>query len=83
MKILVTDIAGFIGSRIAMKLLKGGNEVIGIDNLSGYHDTVIVAVGHQPFVAMSGTGIRAFGKAKSVVYDVKYALPRNAVDGRL
>jgi len=83
MKILVTDTAGSVGSRVAMKLLECGDEVIGIDNLSDYHDTVIVAVGRQPFVATDGTGIRAFGKAKSVVYDVKHALPRDAVDRRL
>jgi UDP-N-acetyl-D-galactosamine dehydrogenase len=28
-------------------------------------------------------GIRAFGKQASIVYDVKYVLPRDAVDGRL
>jgi UDP-N-acetyl-D-galactosamine dehydrogenase len=44
---------------------------------------VIVAVGHQQFVAMGAEGVRSFGKAASVVYDVKYVLPREAVDGRL
>ena len=28
-------------------------------------------------------GVRAFGKPGAVVYDVKYVLPREAVDGRL
>jgi UDP-N-acetyl-D-galactosamine dehydrogenase len=32
---------------------------------------------------MGAEGIRAFGKPASVVYDVKYVLPRDAVDGRL
>ena len=33
---------------------------------------------------VGGQGVRAFGKPEaSVVYDVKYVLPRNAVDGRL
>jgi UDP-N-acetyl-D-glucosamine/UDP-N-acetyl-D-galactosamine dehydrogenase len=47
------------------------------------YDAVIVAVGHRQFVAMGAEGIRAFGKPSSVVYDVKYVLPRDAVDGRL
>ncbi|MET0330633.1 MAG: Vi polysaccharide biosynthesis UDP-N-acetylglucosamine C-6 dehydrogenase TviB [Dyella sp.] len=49
----------------------------------GDYDAVIVAVGHQQFVALGEAGIRAFGKPQCVVYDVKYVLPRDAVDGRL
>jgi UDP-N-acetyl-D-galactosamine dehydrogenase len=47
------------------------------------YDAVIVAVGHKQFVALGAEGVRAFGKSESVVYDVKYVLPREAVDGRL
>jgi UDP-N-acetyl-D-galactosamine dehydrogenase len=50
---------------------------------NGSYDAVIVAVGHKEFVAMGPEGIRAFGKGQSVLYDVKYVLPRAAVDGRL
>jgi len=50
---------------------------------AGSYDAMIVAVGHHQFVAMGAEGIRAFGKQTSVVYDVKYVLPRAAVDGRL
>jgi UDP-N-acetyl-D-galactosamine dehydrogenase len=49
----------------------------------GDYDAVIVAVGHRQFVDLGQAGIRAFGKPQSVVYDVKYVLPRDAVDGRL
>jgi UDP-N-acetyl-D-galactosamine dehydrogenase len=49
----------------------------------GEYDAVVIAVGHREFVAMGADGIRAFGKPTSVVYDVKYVLPREAVDGRL
>jgi UDP-N-acetyl-D-glucosamine/UDP-N-acetyl-D-galactosamine dehydrogenase len=49
----------------------------------GTYDAVVVAVGHREFKAMGAEGIRAFGKPASVVYDVKYVLPRDAVDGRL
>jgi UDP-N-acetyl-D-glucosamine/UDP-N-acetyl-D-galactosamine dehydrogenase len=47
------------------------------------YDAVIVAVGHKQFAAMGPVGIRAFGKAASVIYDVKCLLPRETVDGRL
>lgn len=38
MKILVTGAAGFIGSNLAEKLLKRGDEVVGIDNFNDYYD---------------------------------------------
>jgi UDP-N-acetyl-D-galactosamine dehydrogenase len=50
---------------------------------AGAYDAVIVAVGHRQFVALGAQGVRAYGKPDSVVYDVKYVLPREAVDGRL
>jgi len=34
MKILITGVAGFIGSNLAAKLLENGCTVAGIDNLS-------------------------------------------------
>jgi len=49
----------------------------------GEYDAVIVAVGHDEFRALGAEGIRAYGKSASVLYDVKYVLPRDAVDGRL
>ena len=49
----------------------------------GGYDAVIVAVGHREFVALGAQGVRAYGKPSAVVYDVKYVLPREAVDGRL
>jgi UDP-N-acetyl-D-galactosamine dehydrogenase len=53
------------------------------DPASDHYDAVIVAVGHRQYVAMGTEGIRQFGKPLSVIYDVKYVLPRDAVDGRL
>jgi len=38
MKVLVTGVAGFIGSHTARVLLERGDEVVGIDNLSDYYD---------------------------------------------
>jgi UDP-N-acetyl-D-galactosamine dehydrogenase len=50
---------------------------------SGTYDAVVVAVGHEQFRRLGSEGIRAFGKPQSIVYDVKYVLPRDSVDGRL
>ena len=49
----------------------------------GDYDVVILAVAHRQFTDLGAAGVRAFGKADSVLYDVKSTLPREAVDGRL
>ena len=49
----------------------------------GQYDAVILAVAHHQFKALGIQGIRAFGKANCVIYDVKSLLPRDQVDGRL
>jgi UDP-N-acetyl-D-galactosamine dehydrogenase len=49
----------------------------------GDYDAIIIAVAHRQFHEMGAAGIRAFGKSDAVIYDVKYVLPRDAVDGRL
>lgn len=50
----------------------------------GAYDAIVLAVGHDQFRALGGDGVRAFGKpAGSVVFDVKYVLPRESVDARL
>ncbi|MBK9137214.1 MAG: NAD-dependent epimerase [Verrucomicrobia bacterium] len=38
MKVLVTGVAGFIGSYVAGRLLDHGDEVVGLDNLNDYYD---------------------------------------------
>jgi UDP-glucuronate 4-epimerase len=38
MKILVTGAAGFIGSNLAEKLARSGDEVVGLDNFNDYYD---------------------------------------------
>lgn len=38
MKILVTGAAGFIGSAVAERLAKRGDDVIGVDNINDYYD---------------------------------------------
>jgi len=49
----------------------------------GEYDAIIVSVGHEEFRKLGAAGIRAHGKPGAVLYDVKYVLPREAVDGRL
>ena len=40
-KILVTGVAGFLGSHLAEKLVEMGHSIVGIDNmLGGYDDNV-------------------------------------------
>ena len=38
MKVLVTGVAGFIGSFVAKVLCEHGDEVVGVDNLNDYYD---------------------------------------------
>ena len=49
----------------------------------GAYDVVVLAVAHRQFREMGSDGIRAFGKEKAVVYDVKYLLPAQLADDRL
>ena len=49
----------------------------------GQYSAIVLAVGHHQFLAMGEQGIKAFGQAGAVVYDVKSILPAGAADGRL
>jgi len=49
----------------------------------GKYDAVIIAVAHHQFKAMSIDAIRALGKENHLLYDIKYILPAEQVDGRL
>ena len=40
LKTLVTGVAGFIGFHVATYLLARGDQVIGIDNINDYYDTL-------------------------------------------
>ena len=50
---------------------------------AGDYDVILIAVGHRQFVALGADGVRRFGKPTSLVYDIKYVLPRGAADDRL
>lgn len=47
------------------------------------YDAIVLAVAHQHFKTLGAAGIRAFGKATHVLYDLKYLLPRDQSDLRL
>lgn len=47
------------------------------------YDAIIIAVSHDQFKKMGAHGIRALGKENHVIYDIKYLLPSDQVDGRL
>ncbi len=49
----------------------------------GAYDAVIIGVAHEQFKALGAEGIRALCKDTSVLYDIKYVLPSDAVDDRL
>ena len=50
---------------------------------AGHYDAIILAVAHHQFLAMGADKIRALGKPDSILFDVKYVLPPDQVDGRL
>jgi UDP-N-acetyl-D-galactosamine dehydrogenase len=49
----------------------------------GAYDGVIIAVGHEQFRDMGVAGLRSLSKPDGILFDVKYLLPADAVDGRL
>lgn len=50
---------------------------------TGSYDAVILAVAHGEFVEMGAEQIRGYGKKSNVLYDIKYILKADEVDGRL
>nr|WP_216612205.1 Vi polysaccharide biosynthesis UDP-N-acetylglucosamine C-6 dehydrogenase TviB [Vibrio sp. RE86] len=49
----------------------------------GYYDAIILAVAHDEFKRMGAEEIIALGKKNSVLYDLKYILPKDQVSIRL
>ena len=49
----------------------------------GKYDAIILAVAHHQFREMGVEKIRALGKPGAILFDVKYILPADQVDGRL
>ncbi|MCG9767304.1 Vi polysaccharide biosynthesis UDP-N-acetylglucosamine C-6 dehydrogenase TviB [Pseudoalteromonas piscicida] len=48
-----------------------------------HYDAIILAVGHNEFKELGAEEIKTFGKKEHVLYDLKYVLPKQAVDMRL
>ena len=48
-----------------------------------HYDAIIIAVAHNEFVEMGADAIHALGKSEHVLFDIKYTLPKDRVDGRL
>ena len=47
------------------------------------YDAIILAVAHDEFTKLSVKEIKSYGKKKHVLYDIKYILNEQEVDGRL
>jgi UDP-N-acetyl-D-galactosamine dehydrogenase len=50
---------------------------------AGEYDAVVIAVAHDIFRDKGAEGLRGYCKPGGILYDVKYVLPAQAVDGRL
>jgi len=51
--------------------------------VKGKYDAILLAVAHDEFKQLSLEQIKVFGKDNHVLYDIKYLLDANEVDGRL
>lgn len=50
---------------------------------NGYYDAVVLAVAHNEFKEMGAEQLRKLGRKNHVLYDIKYILNTDEVDGRL
>lgn len=50
---------------------------------SGAYSAIVLAVGHEQFIELGESGIRALGQPNAVIFDVKSILPLGVADGRL
>ena len=68
-KVLVTGVAGFLGSHLAEKLVNLGHEVIGIDNMiGGYEDNVPKKIRFHNFDCCDFKKVQSIMKGINVVY---------------
>jgi len=51
--------------------------------LTGSYDAVILAVAHDEFKELGAERVHSYGKDQHILYDTKYLLNRDDVDGRL
>lgn len=80
-EIIITGVAGFIGSNLAVKLLELGHKVIGIDNFSyGCERNLTAFKNHQNFVFVYGDianpyALKGF-RADAIVHLASQKIPR-------
>ena len=51
--------------------------------VQGRYDAIVLAVAHDDFLELTIEQIKAFGKDRCVLYDIKYLLDADQSDGRL
>ena len=51
--------------------------------VQGKYDAIVLAVAHDEFLELTIEQVKAFGQDKCVLYDIKYLLDADQVDGRL
>jgi UDP-glucuronate 4-epimerase len=89
MRILITGVAGFIGSHLARRLLQRGDQVVGVDNLNAYYDVALkearlewVKLGPVPSAAGAGArGDERFTFIKADIAD-RAAMDRVFLKGK-
>jgi UDP-glucuronate 4-epimerase len=59
MRVLITGIAGFIGSHVAQALLQRGDDVVGIDNFNDYYDVDLKRARIKELVGEKATVVEA------------------------
>jgi len=68
-KILVTGVAGFLGSRLAERLRDQGHEIIGNDNLtSGYKDNIPEGIEFHKTDCRDFEGMKKISKSVDILY---------------
>jgi UDP-glucose 4-epimerase len=82
-KILITGVAGFIGSNVAMALLEDGHHVVGVDNMSQGDKLNMLGFVNHPAFEMHYIDIRdepalksAAHGCKAIVHLAAYKIPR-------
>jgi len=83
MKILITGVAGFIGSNLASRLLDEGYEVVGVDNMSQGHPLNLASFEGNPAFTLQKIDIRdkevitrAAEGCQVIVHLAAYKIPR-------
>ncbi len=78
--VLVTGVAGFIGSHVAESLLRNGHKVIGVDDLSGgYHENVPEGVHFYQLSILDHQGLEQL--FQNYAFDYVFHLAAYAAEG--